>query len=137
MNKPEDNPYDTLKACLISRISLNQSQRVQKLLSLRSLGDFRPSQLLRQIEQLANKNCNGDIILQEIFLSHLPSSVQFILKSPAETAIQEMDTLADTLITVAAPDVKFHHQLLRFLPLLKPSLLSGQRWITSKDICLR
>ena len=63
INGPEDNPYDTLKACLFFHISLNQSQRMQILPSLRPLGDLRPFQLLRQIDQLANKNYNGDIIL--------------------------------------------------------------------------
>ena len=99
MNRPEDSPYDTLKACLISRTSLNQSQRVQKLLS------NHPS-YLRRIEKLTDKNCNGDIILQEIFFSPLPSSVQLILKSHPDVIIQEMAILADTLITVATPDVQ-------------------------------
>ena len=109
MTRPEDNPYDTLKACLICHTSLNQSQSV---LSLRPLGDLIPSQLLRQIEQLADKNCNGDIIFQEIFLSHLLSSVQLILKSHPEMTIQEMSTLADTVITVATPDVKYSPSVL-------------------------
>ena len=109
---PEDNPYDTLKTCLISCTSLNQSQRVQK--------DLRPIQLLRQIEQLANKNCNGDIILQVIFISDLPSSIQIILRSHPEITIQEMASLAYIL---QMPSL--HHQFWRYLPLLKPSLLSG------------
>ena len=87
--------------------SINPSQRVQKLLSLRPLGDLGPSQLLRQIEQLANKSWNGYIILQDIFLSHLSSSVQSILKSYTEMTIQEKATLADTPISVATPDIKY------------------------------
>ena len=78
---PATNPFDTLKECLISLTSLTESQRMQELLSLEPLGDQKPSQLLRCMEQLAGKNCNNDPVVQEIFLACLPVSVhQLILK---------------------------------------------------------
>ena len=52
---PATNPFDILKECLISGTSLTESERMQKLLSLEPLGDQKPSQLLRRIEQLAEK----------------------------------------------------------------------------------
>ena len=72
MNRPEDNPYDTLKACLISCISLNQSQRVQKLISLRPLGDLRPSQLCRHLSSSLKTmviSCIENLSLSSSFIS--------------------------------------------------------------------
>ena len=40
---PAIAPFDTLKECLVSPISLTESKRMQKLLSLESLGDQKPS----------------------------------------------------------------------------------------------
>ena len=93
-------PFDTLKERLVSRTSLTESQRMQKLLSLEPLGDQKPSQLLRRIEQLADKTGNDDPILQEIFLTHLPVAVQLVLKSHPDKSTEQLASLADSLIAV-------------------------------------
>ena len=60
---PATNPFDTMKEHLISCISLAEYQRMQKLISLEQLGNQKPSQLLKRIEQLAEKSYNNDPVL--------------------------------------------------------------------------
>ena len=97
---PADAPFDTLKERLVSRTSLTESQRMQKLLSLQPLGDQKTSQLLRRIEQLADKTGNDNPILQEIFLTRLPVAVQLVLKSHPEKSTEQLASLADSLVAV-------------------------------------
>ena len=73
---------------------------MQKLLSLEPLGDQKPSQLLRRIEQLADKTGNDNPILQEIFLTRLPVAVQLVLKSHPEKSTEQLASLADSLVAV-------------------------------------
>ena len=49
---PADNPYDNLKKTRISRTTLSEQQRLRQLLHAEELGDRRPSQLLRKMDQL-------------------------------------------------------------------------------------
>ena len=95
-----DAPFDTLKERLVSRTSLTESQRMQKLLFLEPLGDQKSSQLLRRIEQLANKTGSDNPILQEIFLTRLPVAVQLVLKSHPEKSTEQLASLADSLVAV-------------------------------------
>ena len=73
---------------------------MQKPLSLEPLGDQKPSQLLRRIEQLADKTGNDDPILLEIFLTRLPVAVQLVLKSYPDKSTEQLASLADSLIAV-------------------------------------
>ncbi|XP_038073042.1 uncharacterized protein LOC119741363 [Patiria miniata] len=51
VNPPADNPYSKLKEELIKRTSESERKRLQKLLTTEELGDKKPSQLLRTMEQ--------------------------------------------------------------------------------------
>ena len=52
INPPQDQPYAKLKDELIKRTSESEQKRLQKLLTTEELGDKKPSQLLRKMEQL-------------------------------------------------------------------------------------
>nr|VZI49780.1 unnamed protein product [Spirometra erinaceieuropaei] len=51
---PTEAPYTALKEALISRISLSTQKRLQRLISEEDLGDRKPTQLLRRLEQFAD-----------------------------------------------------------------------------------
>ena len=88
----------------MSRTFLTESKRIQKLLSLEPLGDQKPSQLLQQIEQLADKTGNDNPILQEIFLTRLPVAVQLVLKSdPTKVQSNSLPLLTASLQSPQKP----------------------------------
>ena len=63
LNPPEDNPYERLKDQLISQIADSQCQKIQQLLTAEVLGDYKPSQLLRKMQQLLGGRTAIDSLL--------------------------------------------------------------------------
>ena len=49
---PADRPYDILKAELIKRTATSEQRKLQLLISGEELGDRKPTQLLRRLQQL-------------------------------------------------------------------------------------
>ena len=76
---------------------------MQQLLSSAELGDLKPTQLLRRLQQLAGGLADGRFI-REIFLQRLPPNVRMVLASSSEdTAIDDLAQLADRVMEVAIP----------------------------------
>jgi hypothetical protein len=50
---PERDPYTTLRAKLVRRLSPSREQRIRQLLTLEEIGDRKPSQFLRHLRGLA------------------------------------------------------------------------------------
>ena len=96
---PAHDPYDRLKAELISRLSTSRKQRVQQLLSHEEMGDRKPSQFLRHLKGLAPDV--PDDFLRTILTSWLPPHVQAILASQTEGSLDSASHLADRICEVA------------------------------------
>ena len=56
LSPPRDQPYETLKRELTNRTSLSEQRRLQQLLTAEELGDRKPTQVLRRIQQLLGDN---------------------------------------------------------------------------------
>ncbi|KFD47494.1 hypothetical protein M513_11655 [Trichuris suis] len=69
-----DSPYEHLKAQLLEPFSLTEDERFRSLLAASSIGDQRPSQMLREMRRLAGTmiDVNGPFF-RRLFLHRLPS----------------------------------------------------------------
>ena len=92
LRPPADNPYTALKEQLTKRTALSEQRRLQQLFTGEELGDRKPTQLLRRMQQLLGDRPGIDpSFLQELFLQRLPQSVRMVLAStPEGTALSEM-----------------------------------------------
>lgn len=88
-----ENPYTTVKNRLVEEFSVSESKRIKTLLQDLTLGDSKPSALLRRMRELAGTNFT-DQALRSIWLSHLPSSVQTIL-CISKDGLEDLAVLAD------------------------------------------
>lgn len=104
LNPPADNKYVALKERLINEFSDSESQKIRKLLSELTLGDKRPSALLREMKELA-KSSVTDEFLKTIWLERLPTTVQAIL-SVSSADLTELSKLADKIAEIkTVPEV--------------------------------
>ena len=102
LSPPSTNPYNILKSELIKRTQASPQQRLRQLLTLEELGDRKPSQLLRHLQQLLGDTVMEESLLRELFVHKLPSSVQMVIAStPDSTSIVQLAELADRIIEVS------------------------------------
>ena len=108
LKPPEATPYATLKEQLIKRTAASEQRRLQQLFNAEELGDRKPSQLLRRMQQLLGDRVGvaDSTFLRELFLQRLPSNVRMVLASTsATTSLEELAELADKIAEVAAPTI--------------------------------
>ncbi|VDP90999.1 unnamed protein product [Echinostoma caproni] len=94
INIPVHNPYDVLKEALLRRMAVSEEKRIHLLLSGIQLGNFKTSQLLRQMRALVGNTTLDDSVLRQIWLQRLPPYVQSILNVFAHA--HSLDKLAQT-----------------------------------------
>ena len=76
------------------------------LLTEGELGDRKPSQLLRRMEQLVGDQQLDKGIFKQLFLQRLPQNVRLILASTSESlSLSDLADLADRIIEVHVPVV--------------------------------
>ena len=94
LQPPNENLYDVLKEQLVKRTAVSEQLRLQQLLSTEELGDRKPTQLLRRMQQLLGGTAPGlpdGAFIRELFLQRLPSSVRMVLASASrDTSTEEL-----------------------------------------------
>lgn len=100
---PAANPYDALKAAVLQRTTASERKRFQELLSAEDLGDRRPTELLRHMQNLLGERAVtfDSTLLKQLFLQRLPPTVQMILASASALSLQELAVLADKVMEVS------------------------------------
>lgn len=97
--------YSELKEALINRFTESAKQRLEKLLISEELGDRKPSQLLRRLQQLSiGDNKVSDVILQSLWLQRLPKNVQQVLQV-STAKLDELALLADKMMDVDRSEI--------------------------------
>ena len=110
LRPPDETPYDKLKAELIKRTAASEQRKLQQLISGEELGDRKPTQLLRQMQQLLGNHLGAgaemNAFLKELFLQRLPANVRMVLASadPA-TDLAKLADMADKTVEVASPTI--------------------------------
>ena len=108
LNPPTSAQYDTLKKQLVKRTAASEQRRLQQLFNSEELGDRKPSQLLRRMQQLlGDKVASTDSsFLRELFLQRLPHNVRMILAGSGDDVNKDLDklaALADKVLDVSTP----------------------------------
>ena len=106
LNPPTQNQYDYLKETLIKRTRVSEQQRLKQLLYDEQLGDRRPSELLRCMQQHLGAHASDaslNALLRELFLQRLPVSVRLVVASTkSEQSLDDVAEMADRMMEVAA-----------------------------------
>ena len=109
LKPPADDPYDTLKVELIKRTAVSDQRKLQQLISGEELGDRKPTQLLRKMQQLLGDKMGAtsdSSFLRELFLQRLPANVRMVLASAdVSMDLGKLADMADKVMEVAVPTV--------------------------------
>ena len=108
LTPPEVDPYTVLKDQLIQRTAASEQRRLQQLFTAEELGDKKPSQLLRRMQQLLGDAAGpnqDNMFLRELFLQRLPSHVRMVLASAGDMSLEALAQLADKIVEVATPSI--------------------------------
>ena len=103
LKPPDENKYDALKCALLRRHELSDQRRLQELLSQEDLGDRRPTQVLRRMQQLVGEHAMDDQLLRSLFIQKLPSVIQPVMvTAAAEVSLTAMAEMADKMLEVTS-----------------------------------
>ena len=105
LSPPAENSYSVLKAQLTKRTTLSEQRKLEQLFTGEELGDRKPTQLLRRMQQLLGDHPGFDAsFLRELFLQRLPPNVRMVLaSSPEGTTLDQLAEMADKVMEVASP----------------------------------
>lgn len=99
LTPPAIGQYEAIKQRLIKAFTASEFKKLQSLLTELTLGDLKPSDLLRKMRDLS---CNkvGDELLKTLWIQRLPSTIQTVISTMPDDLTQ-LSTLADTMFEVA------------------------------------
>ncbi|VDP55957.1 unnamed protein product [Schistosoma margrebowiei] len=104
LNPPSPQPYTILRREIMNRLSLSDSQRIQRLFQDETLGDRSSSQFLRHLQVLVGDNTVGEAVLKQGWIQALLCYVQHCLdaKNP-ETSLSHLARIADRIMERGPP----------------------------------
>lgn len=107
LNPPANEMYDTLKKRLLERYADSDDARLKKLLTGMSLGDKKPSHLLREMREYSGNVTGrglGEDALKSLWLQRLSTQCQAILSTSTET-LEKIAIMADKIYEVSGPEI--------------------------------
>ena len=103
LHPPATRPYDSLCDQLVKRTAASDQRRLEQLLHSEELGDRKPSQLLRRMQQLLGDSAaaTDSAFVRSLFLQRLPANVRMVLASAADSiSLEDLAQLADRVAEV-------------------------------------
>lgn len=101
LHPPDTDKYVAIKGALLKRNELSDQKRLQELLSKEDLGDRRPTQVLRRMQQLVGDTQFDPKVLRALFIQKLPQSVQQIMVVAGEEVdLRAMAEMAERILDV-------------------------------------
>lgn len=97
LRPPENGKYEAIKSRLIEVYEESEQHNVQRVLAGIELGDYKPSQLLRRMQNLAGNNLS-DTALRTMWLNQLPAHISSIIAISTTTSINEAAKMADKMM---------------------------------------
>ncbi|BHF63903.1 hypothetical protein SprV_0200689800 [Sparganum proliferum] len=98
---PADAPYSALKAEILRLNAVSDRQRYNQLIKEESLGNRKPSELLRRMRTLLGDMQVDEKLVKKMFLERLPADVQTILASGSQNlTLSHLAEMADRMIEV-------------------------------------
>ena len=102
LRPPTGDCYDVLKAELIRRTSESEQKRLRQLLTTEELGDRKPSQLLRRMQQLLGENKLDEDLFKQLFVQRLPTNAQLVVAPSLDKLdIEGLANIADKILEVS------------------------------------
>lgn len=92
---PEEDPYDALKAALLSAHQLTDIQRAERLFNMDALGARRPMELLTEMLELVDPGEEKTKLFAMLFLRRLPAAVRVQLTEDDHTDLRALAEKAD------------------------------------------
>lgn len=99
-NPPASDKYEKLKTELIKRLSASQEKRIQKLLTHEELGDRKPSQFLRHLQDLAGSSGASEFV-KTLWTNRLPQHIQTVMAVQTNLPLDQLAEIADRVYDIA------------------------------------
>lgn len=103
INPPATRPYTILKDRLLLAHQLTAVQKAMKVMSMPSLGDRRPSQLLADMLEYCPSEEEGSSFFRAAFIQRLPAELQVLLDGVEDGDLKDLATKADKLWAIRRP----------------------------------
>ncbi|XP_065356074.1 uncharacterized protein LOC135950462 [Calliphora vicina] len=100
---PAENKYETLKCSLLNEFIESEEKRLRQLLENISVGDKKPSALLREMRALASGKVSEDL-LKTLWIQRLPNTTKAILSVSNDT-IDKLCLIADKIHDQSDPTI--------------------------------
>ena len=97
-NPDSEKTYETLKSSLLSRLSLSEEERINRVLYNMDMGDQKPYDFYRRMVQAAGKSgsLTGNLIYK-LWIQRLPKIIQCGLIPLAQRPLEEILKVSDSL----------------------------------------
>jgi hypothetical protein len=118
------DPFDRLKARLVTAHQLTDVQKVEKLLSFPTMGQQKPFELLAEMLRFCPREENS-VFFNCLFLQKLPRELQVLL---SEADMADKRLLSERTDQIWAHNSHLHHYTF-FLQLSPASLTATARWL--------